>query len=441
MEVDECGSKRSLDGGVEEAVDKKAKVVNCFSTDLLKLYYQMRFPYVEMFKWLCYGNDPEKDGEMVDREFINRREFSFNINGDKGEIYIRYLCFKNFEEFKAGIQKKQPHKIDIGAVYTIPPKNQNTLKSAHFKPVERELVFDIDLTDYDEVRTGCTPDMMWEKGSWSYMSVAIKVIDQALRQDFGFEHLFWVFSGRRGVHCWVCDASARALEDKERTAIVRYLTLISGNDNSGNRVPLSSPLHPSIQRALPMLEAVFNEMVLSPEGQDLLKDEPRWERVLKMIPDEDIQERLRSMWKHDKTNSSPKRWKQLRATVLDKAQKLKARGGLQLKRCLNQIIILHTYARLDVNVSTHRNHLLKSPFVIHPKTGKVCVPILDVENCHKFDPDGVPTLVTLIEEMEENTQTNSLEKYVQGFDKKFLTPLYKSIRKEIKQKAEATGEW
>lgn len=60
-------------------------------------------------------------------------------------------------------------------------------------------------------------------------------------------------------------------------------------------------------------------------------------------------------------------------------------------RLVEEIKLQYCYPRLDVNVTKGLNHLLKSPFCVHPKTGRVCIPI-SMEQVDAFNPDLVPTV-------------------------------------------------
>jgi predicted DNA primase small subunit len=121
-----------------------------------------------------------------------------------------------------------------------------------FKPLSKELVFDIDLTDYDPIRTCCTGAKICNR-CWQWIPMAIKVIETALREDFGFKHILWVYSGRRGAHCWVSDKKAREMGDERRKAIAGYLELLRGGDKGGKKISIRRPLHPHIEYVPPPL--------------------------------------------------------------------------------------------------------------------------------------------------------------------------------------------
>ena len=144
----------------------------------------------------------------------------------------------------------------------------------------------------------------------------------------------------------------------------------------------------------------------------------RWGKVLDMIPtlpvelDINLRGVIEGAWA--KAASPEKRWRQLVSTVdslIKRAGGRLSEGGAggkpevalpralrrNLEKLIPAIVFTFTYPRLDVEVSKHRNHLLKAPFCIHPKTGKICVPIT-VASVEDFDPNAVPTCGGLMNE-------------------------------------------
>ncbi|RKP06954.1 DNA primase, p49 subunit, partial [Thamnocephalis sphaerospora] len=238
---------------------------------MLREYYQRCFPLKPYFHWLNYGYTPTPA--------FQHREFSFTLQND---VYIRYKSFQNIDELRDELLRLCPVKIDIGAIYTAKPKDKKMLQPGVFRPLEKELVFDIDMTDYDEVRSCCSGGDICLQ-CWDFMTIAIKILDRALREDFGFKHLLWVYSGRRGVHCWVCDPRARRLTNEGRKAIIGWLEVIKGGAQRARKVNLPQVLPVALQRAESIMNDYFEESIL--DKQEILGTPERWQKVLEIIPD------------------------------------------------------------------------------------------------------------------------------------------------------------
>ena len=226
--------------------------------------------------------------------------------------------------------------------------------------------------------------------------MAIKVVDAALRDDFGFEHIMWVYSGRRGAHAWISDKRARNMDDARRKALAGYLEVIKGGSQSGKKVNIKRPLHPHLARSLDILKAHFAHDIL--EDQDPFATPTGSERLLSLIPDTALTTALRKKWDAAPNRSSTYKWADIDAVAKSGASK--TLDGKALLEAKQDIVLEYTYPRLDVEVSKKQIHLLKSPFVIHPGTGRVCVPI-NLDKLEKFDPLGVPTVTELLGEIDE----------------------------------------
>ena len=107
--------------------------------ELLNQYYKRLFPYKYFVQWLSYGGGKgiyrfkrrskiqiyfrvsKKNyilccvNSLVPKTYFVHREFSFTL---KDDVYLRYQSFADQQELEKEILKRNPYKIDIGAVFT-----------------------------------------------------------------------------------------------------------------------------------------------------------------------------------------------------------------------------------------------------------------------------------------------------------------------------------
>lgn len=261
----------------------------------------------------------------------------FSLFGQKGREFVfedatgrikRYLFFETLHEFRNSTLIKLPSAIHIGPIY-----HQQKDSNGNRTVKSRELIFDIDLNDYGELRACCKSEKRACKKCWKYAQFSIRILDRFLR-GYGFNKIFFFYSGMKGFHCWVFDESACNLSRMARETLL--------NDLKIEEITLNPPK--TIQQKRSYVSDVLSEKSIEYYINILTKEQ-----------------------------------KELKDQFLQK----------QNEWGLESAILYFIWPRIDSKVTIELNHMLKSPFARNPKTGSPCWmlnnitpenPITDVPN-------------------------------------------------------------
>ena len=377
-------------------------------------YYSKFYPSKLIINWLC-RNDIKK---------LKNRELCFTIQDDR---YVRYQSFITLQQFKNRIQKLLPRKIDIGAIYNEEPRYYNE----HKKTVdlifqEKELIFDIDISDYDDIRTCCHGNNICKK-CWKFVVCGAKILNRILKDDFGFKKYFFDFSGRRGIHCWVCDKKACILNDKERQMIESYILFDRINDDLAKarinrrirKRKFVEPIYPSFLEDLSIIKNDFYDII---KEQDLLNYESNkklFKDIIKMYFCLIDMDNIDLILENKKMNSFKKITKI--HEYLSKAENILREKNKIIychsESCINEFIMSVLSPRLDWMVTRQATHLLKGPFCVHPKTGYISVP-MSIELLEAFDLNKIPKIDNLFkkDDLNNNEDIQIFKKYVDFFE-------------------------
>lgn len=314
----------------------------------LSNYYQEKFPFDVIADMITLGG-------QVDLPYC---EIGMVINGK----WWRNKIFENTKAFRSFVCGVSPDRLEIGPIHTLPYRGSKREFKINYR---RHLVFDIDIEDDAQDKPGyirwceCSGFKSSCDTCWIFVQVGLQVLNHLLKTAFGFKHLLKVYSGRRGAHVWVLDKKTVMYTCSQRQSVIDY---INSFRNPSTHWDVNS-------------EIIFREVILPCfkraylENNGLCHSEVS-KYVSDRIPKEEARIQVINRWA-EAEKSGTERWMILEEII----ENLISKEMVTL--FTRQVTFGLLWPKLDERVTTELNHLIKSPFVVHPGTNHVCIPIPD----------------------------------------------------------------
>lgn len=153
-----------------------------------------------------------------------------------------------------------------------------------------------------------------------------------------------------------------------------------------------------VNKALAVVEPVFSKRIIF--EQDVLTSDDKIKKFLALVPDENLRDAFYKSWTPN--TKIKERWDQFCGELEKHLSTRRVASKFSMKHLKDEIMLQYCYPRLDVNVSIQLNHLLKSPFCIHPSTDRLCVPFR-AEEVDSFDPEAVPKLKDILKDVYDTS--------------------------------------
>jgi DNA primase catalytic subunit len=331
------------------------------------------------------NNDIEEEEQMqVDRPVEVRpfyRELGFSSAKQDGTVIFwrdKKHKIRSGPLLVKKLWKRGPEQLHFGRLHLYDQQGDAVLD-------QMELVFDIDVTDYRQY-CECAGKGKACPQCWLHIEGACLLLEHWLVSRLGIakNHLLWVLSGKKGVHCLVNAPHYVGMDLSRRAQLFARI-------QCGDSLPKLKEYAQSLQHE-PVLLAEMEQQFLVRvvrlrrlfENEEFLRD-CLTNIVQPYFPA--LYHHLEARWfplttttsKDSLMTLSEERWLMLR--------KLE-RGQFSTVVTPSLMITLHLYyPRIDRGPLCEKKHLIKLPFSVHKDTRNVALP---VERTDIVDKQGLP---------------------------------------------------